>query len=205
MLHLVMWHWFYGIDYILDMCIGLDMCISFLSTVWGKNHSVGLLSCRWTAVPEGVSGLLARSYSRSVGSAMVECTVQKEAAALHHAPLLVPLLEIESWRKTPTAQVWGSFIAFDQYMHLQFVRFYLRFYILALFRLEVAGLFSLLGTWLCSSGLTGLSVSSGGSVHACFQKGPGGQCPWSWLAGTDCSLLPQRLVTGGLLHLLGHT
>lgn len=106
------------------------ICVSLLSIVWGNNYTVGLLFGRWTAVPEGVFGLLAQSYSRWVGSAMVECTVQKEAAALHHAPLPVPLLEMESWRKTPTAQVWGSLIVFDQHMHLQFVHFYLRFYCL---------------------------------------------------------------------------
>lgn len=71
-------------------------------------------------------------------------------------------------------------------------------------RLEVAGLLPLLGSGLCSSGLTGLSVPPGGALHARLQEGPGGQRPGSRLAGADGRLLPQRLVAGGLLRLLGH-
>ena len=71
-------------------------------------------------------------------------------------------------------------------------------------RLEVAGLLPLLGSRLCSSGFAGMSVPPGGALHACLQEGSGGQCPGGRLAGADHSLLPQRLVAGGLLRLLGH-
>lgn len=43
-------------------------------------------------------------------------------------------------------------------------------------RFEVAGLLPLMGSWLCSSGLSGLSVPPGGTLHACFQERPRGQC-----------------------------
>ena len=80
-----------------------------------------------------------------------------------------------------------------------------RLYSLPPCRSEVAGFLPLLGSGLRSSGLVGLSVPSGGALHARLQEGPGGQCPGGRLAGADCRLLPQRLVPGGFLRVLGHS
>lgn len=72
-------------------------------------------------------------------------------------------------------------------------------------RPEAAGIFPLLGSGLRSSGLAGLSLPPRSPLHACLQEGPCGERPGSGLAGADCHLLPQRLVFGRLLRLLGHT
>lgn len=72
-------------------------------------------------------------------------------------------------------------------------------------RPETAGLLPLLGSRLCSSGLAGLSVPPRGALNARVQEGPSGQRPGSRLAGANCCVLPERLVTGGLLCVLGHT
>lgn len=72
-------------------------------------------------------------------------------------------------------------------------------------RLEATSVLPLLGSWLCSFGLAGLSVSPGRTLNACLQERTGGERTGSRLAGTDRCLLSQRLVIGGLLCLLGHT
>lgn len=72
-------------------------------------------------------------------------------------------------------------------------------------RLEAPRVLPFLGSRFCSTGLIGLTVPPGGTLHAHFQERSGDEFPGSWLAQAYCCLLLQRLVVGGLFRLLGHT
>lgn len=121
---------------------------------------------RWTVVLEEAFVSLAQSSSSLVGSQMAGCVVWRGAVTPPLIPFLGHRLEIETWRKTTIVQVRCSVLlthapSLVAIFKLCCSRIYVS-------RPQAAGLLPLLGSRLCSSGLTGLSVPPWGPLHACL-------------------------------------